>query len=235
MIISLLGLYLFKIVGSCIVCDEHNTVVSIFIATVSVFLGIILTFIIITVWGNFSEAQLNTHKEAQTIFLLYGAVEILPNTEETQQLIIEYLQDIINVEFPAMKSGKPVSENTHLFQQLQMAIYGYNPNGDQQTTLYGESIDLLNEAISLRIDRLNSATAGIYNVIWWVTIIDSILLIIMSWFIRCTGLIHYIMVAIIAIYVATSLFLVFILSYPFEGYADITPEPFEEAFNTIIG
>jgi hypothetical protein len=112
-------------------------------------------------------------------------------------------------------------------------IYSYNPTNPKEVVLYNESIDLLNQAIELRIDRLNSAFVGVYPIIWWVTIIDSILITIMAWFINCTSVAHYILTGITAIYVATALFLVIILSYPFEGYLGLGPNPFEVALEEI--
>ncbi len=232
--ISLIGQYIFKQIGGMeLLCGEHNTIIGIFTATVSVFLGIILSFIIVNVWNNYNTAQLNADKEAQAIYLLYGVVRLLPNTEATQKLIIAYLENIINVEYPSMKDGNFLGEGTLILDQLRLAIYGYDPDGDQQTVLYTESIDWLNEVIGLRIDRFNSAFVGVYPVVWWVTIVDSILIIIMAWFINCCGPMHYILTLIISIYVATALFLVIILSYPFEGYSSLSPEPFEIALEQI--
>jgi hypothetical protein len=232
---SVIGLYLFKLTNlTCNICGEHNTIVGIFAATVSVFLGIILSFIIVTVWGNYSTAQLNALKEAEILYLLYGTVRTLPNTQATQQLIISYLKFIINVEYPAMHNGQIPPEQDNFFDILRIAIYGYNPQTDQQTVLYTESIDLLNQAIILRIDRLNSAFRGVYMVIWWVSIIDSILIVFISWFINCPGMVHYIMMFIIGLYVATALYLVLILSYPFEGYLGLDADPFEATLAQIL-
>jgi hypothetical protein len=93
-------------------------VISIFTGTISVFLGIILSFIIVSVWNNYTRAQLNAEKEAETLYLLFVTVENLPNTEGTQKRIIDYIEFIISVDYPALKQGQRPSGGSLLFKNL---------------------------------------------------------------------------------------------------------------------
>lgn len=225
---ALIGLYLFQLTSLYKnSCGEHNTIIGIFAGTVATFLGIILSFVIITVWDNYTQAELNAQKESQAIYLLYGVLQLLPGTESTQQLIVSYLENIINLEYPEMKKGSFPTGGVSYLNLLRQAVYGYVPQTDQQVVLYNEAIDWLNEVITLRIDRYNAAFRGVYPVVWWVSIIDSILIILISYFVNCPGIVHYILMFIIGIYVSTALFLVLILSSPFEGYLGITSLPFQ--------
>jgi hypothetical protein len=232
---SIIGLYIFKQTGfNNILCGGHNEIVGIFVGIISVFLGVIFSFIILTVWNNYITATLNAEKEAEALYLLYGILRSMPRTEIPRITVVDYIKYIINEEYPAMKTGGFPEKGSQLIELLKLEIYSYRPENTHETILYSESIDWLNEAITLRIDRYHSAVQGVYMVIWWVSIIQSILLIVMSWFINCKGAVHYILVFIISIYVAVSMFLILILSYPFEGYASISPLPFEIALRRII-
>lgn len=232
---SLLGLYIFKMFNiAAISCEEHNNIIGIFIAVISVFLGVMLTFIIIEVWNDYDNARLDATREAGTLFVLYQTVSALPDTEEIQDLIIEYLEYIINVEYPALKQKVVPPEGNQYVIELENLIYNYEPDGNQQLTLYNEAINLINLATSYRIDRLDSGTVGINDLVWWITIIDSVLLVIISWFLICSNLSHYILTAIVAIYIGSAIFLTLILSYPFRGNAAITPEPFQIALYDIL-
>jgi hypothetical protein len=231
-VLSLLGLYLIKLLGiPNISCDDNNTVVNIFLGVVAVFLSVLLSFLIVTVWDRYSQAELNANSEAQALFLLYETITILnlPGTDVIQQQIITYLEYIINVEYPDLKNGVVPTEGTTLFIRLQQSIYNLDPQTNQHAVLYNEAIDWLNQAIQLRIDRINSATRGVYDVIWWVNVIDAVLIIILVWFVTCAGIYHYILTAFAAIYVGSALFLAIILTYPFMGYAALPSTPFEIA------
>lgn len=236
-VLSLLGLYLIKLLNiSSITCDDNNTVVNIFLGVVAVFLSVLLSFLIVTVWDRYSQAELNADSEAQALFLLYEVISILnlQGTVTVQRQIVEYLEYIINVEYPDLKEGVVPTEGTILFIQLQQSIYNLNPQTSQQVVLYNEAIDWLNQAIQLRINRINSATRGVYEVIWWVNVIDAILIIILVWFVTCAGVYHYLLTAFAAVYVGSALFLALILTYPFTGYSALSPEPFETALYYIM-
>lgn len=106
----------------------------------------------------------------------------LPNTEDTQDLIIEYVEHIINNEFPTQNEGDTIIKGAELIKGIQRAVYDYNPIGSQQTVLYNKSMELVNLTINLRVTRLYNAETSVNGVLWWVTILDSILIIIMTWF-----------------------------------------------------
>ena len=234
-IFSVLGLYIFKKIDTSPVrCEDHNAVVAILVGVMSVFLGVMVSFLIVTAWGIYSKSQLESQKEAQTIYILYEVVRTLPDTEDAQALIIAYLEYIIKVEFPAISKGEVPPTGEEFTQEIQRVLYDYVPETPQETVLYQKSITLIDLIVDLRINRVVTSTSGLNSLIWWITIIDSLLIIVMSWFLACSGSFHYIVVVIIAIYVASGLFTTMILSNPFRGYSGLSSEPFEQALANIF-
>ena len=233
--VSLLGLFLVRLLP---IKDretlDHNTFVGIFVSVVSVFLGIILTFIIVGVLNNYNDAQLDSDNEAYTLYLLYQVEAELPGTEDTQQLIIDYLNYIINQEYPALNRGETPPRVTDLTDALRDAVYSYVPADAQQTVLYEQSILLLQEAGALRVKRLVEANNEPSDLLTLVTVIDSVLLIIMCWLLDAWAPLQYLAVAVVAIYVGSALFISIILSAPFRGAAGIGPDPFVVALTSIL-
>ena len=233
--VALVGLYIFKSLNiSVINCEDNNSIIGIFIGIISIFLGVMLTLIIVGVWNDYDRARSDANREATNIFILYQTISKLPDTEDIQDIIIEYLEYIINVEYPALRHKEVPHEGTIFIEELQDTIYGYIPEGEQQIVLYAESIQTLNRIIHYRIDRLDSATVGINDLIWWVTMVDSILLLIMSWFLTCSTISHYILTTIVAIYVASAIYITLIMSFPFRGYAGLRSQPFQIALDDIL-
>lgn len=233
-LLSLLGLYVFKQFNiRSIICEEHNTIIGIFITIISVFLGVMLTFVIIDVWNDYDRARLDATKEALSIFILYQTVRALPDTGDIQDVIIEYLEFIINVEYPALRNMVIPPEGNQFIVILQDLIYNLEPQDDREIVVYNEAIDTLNLVASYRVDRLDSGRVGINSLVWWITIIDAVLLVIMSWFLICSTVAHYILSGIVSIYIASAVFLTLILSYPFRGYGAITPFPFVTALEDL--
>lgn len=233
--VALIGLFLVRLLP---IKDretvDHNNFVGIFISVVSVFLGIILTFIIVGVLNNYNEAQLDSDTEAYTIYLLYQTVSQLPDSAATQQLIIDYLNYIINEEYPALNRGDTPPRVTQLTDALRDAIFGFDPITAKQTVLYEQSILLLEEAGNLRVRRLIEANNSPSDLLTLVTVLDSVLLIIMCWLLYGWLPLHLIAIIVVAIYVGSALYISIILSAPFRGAAGLTAAPFELSLNSIL-
>lgn len=228
--ISLISLTIFKHFNiDKFLCQDNNTIVEVFTSIIAVFLGIFLTFTVIDSWKNFNQTQLNSIKEAKSIFMLSQTLNSLPNTKKIIDLIIQYIKNIINIEYPMLKEGKVVSWKDPILSQIESKIYSLNSN----TSVYNESIKLLNNVIFYRIDRINSGTNGVNKLVWWITVINSVLIITTSWFLNCNMFYYYILEIILTVYIASSLLLILIFSYPFRGDLGLQPTPFKEVLEDI--
>lgn len=234
--LSVLGMYVFKKVGiTDYTCGDFNVLVGIFITVVSVFLGILISFLIVTVWNSYTEAQLNSEREAEQLYTLYSTVFALPNTENIQDLIIEYTEYVINVEYAFNNQGSHVlAGGADILREIQLAIYNYVPEGGHNELLYQQALTELNAVIDLRVSRIDHGTSSVGIMLWIVTILDSILIIIMTWFLQCDAVLHYVLVIIIAIYVASGLFIIFTLSHPYQGSQSVTPDPYQIALSNML-
>jgi len=230
---AVLGLIILKSFKLKIIkCGEggaHNAVVSIFVAVIAGFLGVLISFLIVTVWNIAKQANLNSQQEAQAIFVLYQNMYALPNTEEIQAQIIEYLEYIINVEYPQLKNGEIPVFSSEILGNLQKSIYDYKDTG-ANTFLYSNSIQKLNDIVSLRVSRIHDATIGLKPALWLVCLMDATIIILMTYFLNCDGkFAHYFYVYVISTFIASLLFLIYILNLPFRGSSGLSPHPFEEA------
>lgn len=231
---SIVGLYTFrKLAGSYSTDEDCGQVASVFISTVSVFLGVSLSFLIVVVWNGYTDAKYNDQLEAEAAYTLHGLLSVLPDTENTQQLIIDYLKYVVQIEFPKLENGENVDKNNPILQKLRSDIYNISPTTPQQSVLYNQIIETLNNMISYRISRLDESASSVNSILWWVAIIDSALLIFMSWTVYCISKFHYILVAIVSIYVASSIFAILILSNPYRGTEGLTSDPYQEALDII--
>lgn len=227
--LALICFYLFQKLNIKVkTCTENNNgMISIYISISTLFLAVMVSFLVITVWNNYAAASLNSQKEAQTIFVLYQNIYSLPNTSEIQLLISEYLEYVIKVEYPQLKNGDVQLFGAQILGKLQTAIYDYSPADGRESTIYNNCVGLLNAIVDLRVSRIHNN--GLSYVIWLVAIFDSVLIVIMTWFLHCKEVIHYLLVGFISVFIAASLFLIFVLSYPFRGQIGLTAQPFQEA------
>jgi hypothetical protein len=234
-ILAVIGLYLFNLTElSRLSCEEFTANLSIIATLISVFLGIIFSFIIVGVWQTYELAKSNSEKEAEKIYLLHETIAVLPNTEITQNIIKKYLDYIINEEYPALNNGTVPPQGKIYINTLRNYIYNYEPTfGTKETFLYDNIIDIFDDVVTLRIDRITIATQGIPPELWWSIIINVIILFVLMMFLKCQGIYHYIFMVLSGIYVATSIFLIVSLTYPFSGDLSVSSDPFSIALYNI--
>lgn len=234
-IFTVIGLFMFRKINlEKYQCAEQNRVTAIFIGIMASFLGITLSFLIVSSWMSYKTAIVNNKMEAENLFILYEILSTIPGMEDTQQLIIDYLKHIINIEFPSVNNGLDSDLGQLYLQTIQREIYNYKPETTQQATLYQQAISLTNVLIDNRINRIIVMTEGLNTLIWWVAIIDALLLIFMSWILTCKNYYHYLLVIILTIYVSTALFTIHVLSNPYTRSAGITSDAFIKALDNIL-
>lgn len=229
--IALIGLYIFTI----LVADgssnsfskrfsDQNT--GTYLSTVAVAVALIIAFIISDEWQTYSELSAAAVEEANAIYLVATTMRSLPDTEQIIEFIIYYLCSIINSEFPDMADGILPGDNDYL-NSLQALIYEYEPVSSHDEILYGKAVDLFNQAIFLRNQRLGASTASIPNEFWWILIIGFIIIVVLTWFINGDNLYRILMTSFVTIIYASLLFVIVVLNYPYRGNFRITPEPYQ--------
>lgn len=228
-ILSIIGLYLFTLftivtnIDTVLFTDTY-----VYITIASALIGVVIAFIIYNEAQKFYQAQINVEEEASTLFVLYNMISTLPNTTLIQVKIITYLCYIINVEFVALQNGT-IPVNT--IESLKLAIYNYEPHGARETEIYQQSLITLNRAIYLRTARVNSSMNGLPAELWWVVILGSIIVIVLTWFIHASFLYKTIMTSFIAMIFASLIFLLVVQNYPFRG-SDFSIKP--TAFQNVL-
>ena len=205
-----------------------------YISVIGVAIGIIIAFIITNEFAGYNTAANNASQEANIIYILYQTLQNMPNSQSQQTLLQQYLCNIITVEFPALENGNIPPDNT-LVNELVNSINGYIPdvNISNQATLYATSVNLLNEALFLRTQRIQSSTFGIATELWWVILICFVIIIIATCLFTDNIQSRAVMVIIVSIVYASLIFLIVALDYPFRGDFSLSSESFQFVANLI--
>lgn len=224
-ILSILGLYLFTLYIKLSNTEtEFFTDTYVYITIASALIGVVIAFIIYNESQKFYMAQINVEEEASTLNTLYEMLSTLPNTKQIQKELLKYICYIINVEFPALYNGQiPNNMNT----KLKLLIYNYKPQTIRETEIYQQCLITLNRAIYFRTARINSSINGLPNELWWVVLLGSIIVIVLTWFIHAVFLYKILMTSFIATIFASLIFLLVVQNYPFKGDFSIKSNAFK--------
>src|SRR5215475_636785 len=99
---------------SVLTATQQNTVLGPFAFVVTLY-AFLLSFVVITLWQTFTQAQRTAVHEAEAVSVLYRLTESFPGTQASRQTLLQYVQSVIHDEWSAMASGKPSQKTEALY------------------------------------------------------------------------------------------------------------------------
>jgi hypothetical protein len=175
-----IGTFLFRKYVSVKILRSHNEVTGFSFLALASFYSLLLSFVIFMVWGQLNETRSNVSKEGSSALGLYRDIKYYPDTVESKQLMIVYLNFIFNVideEFPnmgQMKSSRKTPESLNLvFYKMERL----NPKNPYQIQLVAEMFNHLNELTTYRGLRATAMETEIPAPIWLPLILGAFITI----------------------------------------------------------
>ena len=238
---SLIGLVLTRrlVLPHLRYAEGANDAVSGTVQAIGVFYGITVGLIAIGVWNTHSNAGELVSTEAMSLGALYRDVSGYPEPlrSDLQAKVREYTHFVIDQSWPAQKVGdvQHLTESTKIMDDLQAALYTFEPGTTGQAALHSETLQAFNKVVSARNLRIDAVNGGLSELMWAVIWIGAIISISVAYFFRIPDLkLHGILVALIAGFLALVIFLIIINDKPFYGYDSVSPEPYQLILNRVI-
>ena len=227
---SWIGLFVFDRFVHVSIRSRHNDVAGFIIAIIGVVYAVLLAFIAVAAWANFDSANRVVQQEANLVENLYRDAIALPEParSDMRQDINQYLQVVINDEWPAQRAHRTDTSGWIPVEKLQAAIADLNPQTLGQSVVEAEMLRTLNDLYSARRTRLLSAADGIPNTIWWILVLGGVITVAFSFFFGMHSMaMHYAMTGTLAASLALVMVLIVALDWPFRGQVSITPEAYQ--------
>lgn len=211
---------------------EYNEVSGNIFAAAGAFYTVLLAFVVVAVWEDLSESTKNIYAEANALPGLYYSATAFPDEQrdELQAVVVAYARSVIADEWPLLAHGEASPKVEEAAKGLRRALLRLEPEGGKQEVLYGAMIERINTINSSRRERLNEAEPSIPG-FFWVGLLGGGLLVVAFglFFGTPRPLPHGLMVGVLTLLVAASLFLAHEMDHPFRGTVSVTPEAFQLA------
>ena len=209
---------------------EDNDMTAGMLGIVGAVYGIVLAFVIVTVWQNFDHASDTTKNEAAALAQLTRDVRVLDDGDQARidGAVASYVHAVTTDEWTTMRHGRASPRAEVALDRLGTALEHTTPGGGSQPTWYEEAVHSFNEVVHSRHDRLEAAQhqlpaafhvllfGGAALPIWLAMLLD----------VRRRA-VHTAVVAVVAVLISYSLFLAVILDHPFSGSVSVSRSPFE--------
>ena len=215
--------------------DKTNEMVSLSMASFSVFYGILLGLVAVAVYANYAATADNITREASSLAALYSDTSALPEPDRTVLLgdLRTYAKDTIEEDWPTEIAGQVPTYGTDRIGGYLRDLRNVHPVAKTDEIAYAEAFGQAEKLVELRSNRLADATAGIPTIFWWVLWIGAALSIGIVWMLDMQAGIHGILTAVLAMFLGIVIFLVGEMDRPFRsGIAD--PAPYELVYGDLM-
>jgi hypothetical protein len=217
--------------------ENHNEVVSYFLAAVALYYGVMVGLIAVGVWQQYSAADDKVSLEAASLAALYRDVSAFPEPNRTQLQadLREYTLNVIQKSWPLQRKRIIPTETNAVLWRFQDHLLAFQPTTNAQNIILAESFRTYNTLVELRRARQHSVQGGLPAVVWIVIVVGAVITLSVGWFFETTTFaVHFWMVTLAASLLGLIVWLLVMMDNPFLGDVSIGPAPFEQVYATIM-
>ncbi len=216
--------------------DRTNEMVSLNIASFSVFYGILLGLVSVGVYADYSSTSDIVEREASTLAALYSDTGAMPEPHRSRLLtdLREYAKMTIDKDWPAQAKGLVPSSGTDRLSRYQADLADVHPTVKADEIAYAEAFGQVEKLVELRANRLARVTAGTPNMLWWVLWIGAFLTIAIIWMLNMELHVHGILTAVLSMFLGIVIFLIAEMDKPFRGEGLVGPEAYVLVYDSLM-
>jgi hypothetical protein len=210
----------------------NNEVAGFKFAVVGLFYGVLLAFIVVSVWEDLHSTEASVRNEAKAAVDLHRLTFALPEKggEEVRRVLTTYTEHVKRYEWPTMALGEPSDDVAADLVRLGQAIFKIQPHDERDLALFQQALRLLTVITDSRNERLDGADGSVPKLLWFVLIAGGAITLAYPAFFGATNLgAQILMTAALAMLVSLSLLLGLAFDYPFTGGEHISVAPFVKA------
>ncbi|MFE1291511.1 DUF4239 domain-containing protein [Streptomyces sp. NPDC058751] len=211
---------------------EHNEMVGVTLGMFGAIYGIILAFVIVTLWTQLEDTQTIVASEATDAALITRDADAFPAPVRARldSAMSGYVHAVVEDQWPRMRAGEPSygATESHLRSAFQ-ALQEYEPKSRSEQVFYEEAVTRLNDIASQRRARITMARQELPSLLQVLAFGGALVLVPLTFLYGMRKLrVQILFVASVAGLVGFSLLLVFVLDRPFAGELSVSPAPFKE-------
>ncbi|KMO74203.1 hypothetical protein BST22_10780 [Mycolicibacterium chubuense] len=227
--ISVGGLVLFRKVVSHTRLESANPVSSAVFQVAGVLYAVLVAFVVVVVWEQFGNAEDASSMEASAVADLLRDSDALPAAyrTEVQQNLVAYSRDVIDHEFPRMRHGETITEQSDALNNVWQAYLKVQPETRNEIAFFDHAIVRLNDLSANRKLRVSTGDASVPGELWVLLIGGGAVLMVFTYLFGTRDLlVHGLAVGLTASLLAFVMYLIFALEHPYVGALSVQPTPF---------
>jgi len=194
--------------------------------------GVILGFMLFTVWTDFRAAEIDVALETASLLNVHRIAAGLPSPQREQMnvLTLKYADAVVNQEWPAMQTQRVSHAGDVVLEQMWQVLIAAQAQNIRETS----SVDHLTTAMTSLGERRRMRDEQYENklpsVLWVLLIVGGMATVVSSCLLgNDKKWLHYGQVLALAFVVSVTLASIADLARPFEGAVAVTATPLQRA------
>jgi hypothetical protein len=218
--------------------DGANEAVSGTIASIGVFYGITVGLIAVSVWNSYHSAATFASQEAADIATVYRDLSSYPEPPRTalQTALRDYINEIIQVDWPAHRRGVVPPDGGRLLDRFQAQLNAFEPANAGQSALHAETLYDYSQMVLARRLRLDVVGGALSGIMWFVIWAGAAISISACYFWRLEDpRLHSVLIGLMAGFLGIAIFLIVVNDRPFMGSTALTPASYQLVLDYLPG
>jgi hypothetical protein len=209
----------------------HNDLAGFVLAIVGVIYAVLLAFIAVAVWQNYSDVDNLVQMEANLVDDLYRDTVSLP-PDIAQQLrlnLFDYTETVVHKEWPHMMASMPSGlKGWRTLDSFHLTLAQLKPQDASALAVQTQMLGTLDKLYDVRRGRFHAASAGLPAIVWWNLVVGAAILVVFSYLFGAPRLaMHAVMVGLLGSSIGLVLLLIVLLDNPFFGRSHVSVQPFQ--------
>ena len=227
--LSVAGLLLFRKVVSHTRLEDANAASGQTFQLAGVLYAVLVAFVVVVVWEQFGDAEDATVAEASAITDLLRDSEAIPvaNRPDVQRSLLAYADDVINDEFPRMRRGETIEEESDSMTAIWTAFLKVEPSTRNEIAFFDHDIVKLNDLSANRKLRVSTGESAVPGELWVLLLGGGAVVMTFTFLFGTRDVVlHALAVGLTAGLMGFVLYLIFALEHPFVGALSVKPDPY---------
>jgi len=234
-LVSLAGMHLVRRHVTRETLREHQDSAGALYSMVGVLYTVLLAFVVVLVWEDFTEAGEASHQEATRIGNLMRDSYGLPAEagDPLRHHLLAYTRAVIENEWEALGHGHPDPVATAAYEEVWRVVYSFEPRTPSEEIFYGEIVERMNELSTERRLRLLAGQSQLPGVFWILLIGGAVITMAFSLLFWIESAIQQgLVIGALAGLMGFVLFVVVAMDHPFTGDLRVEPDAFQQVLDT---
>jgi len=213
-----------------------NEMVSLNIASFSLFYAIMLGLAVVGVYTSYTSTTEVVEREASTLAALFSDTRALP-PENRGVLLADlraYAKETIEEDWPTQQAGHIPKGGTQKLLAYQQHMAAVKPEDRASQIAYAGAFGQYEKLVELRASRLARVTAHTPELLWWIIGVGGVLTVGIIWMLDMEVYIHSILTSVLCLFLGIVFFFIADMDKPFRGDAFIGPDAYELVYRDLM-